>query len=187
MKENVLSTLTHTEELMKKSIAHLQAELVKIRAGKATPQILDGIMVDYYKVSTPINQVANISVPDAHSLAVQPWEKSMIEPIEKAILQANIGLNPQNDGTFIRINIPPLTEERRKELVKQAKVESENAKVSIRNIRRDSNDKIRNFVKEGLAEDAAKDAESKIQDLTNDYIKKTDSHLEVKENEILTI
>lgn len=172
---------------MDKAIAHLEAELAKIRAGKASAQMLDGIYVDYYGNNTPLNQVANINTPDARTLAIQPWEKQMLGPIEKAIFGSNIGLTPMNDGQMIRINIPPLTEERRLNLVKQAKSEAENAKVSIRSIRRDANEAIKKLQKDGLAEDIAKDAETKIQQLTDTYIVKADKHLEVKEKEIMTV
>lgn len=187
MNEKTQSTIARAEEQMKKTIAHLETELLKIRAGKANPQMLDGISVEYYEVLTPLNQVANVSTPDAHTLAIQPWEKMMLEPIEKAIQDANLGLNPQNDGTYIRISIPPLTEERRTDLARQAKAETENSKVSIRNSRREANDEIKKFQKEGLAEDEAKDAESKVQELTDTYNTKADKHLEVKEKEIMTI
>ena len=187
MKEEVQLILSIAEEQMNKTIAHTEAELLMIRAGKANPHMLDGIMVDYYGVISPLNQVSNINTPDSHTLAIQPWDKSMIEPIEKAILLANLGLNPQNDGSIIRINIPTLTEARRLELVKQAKSETENCKLSIRNFRREANEEIKAMIKTGLEEDLAKDAEEKIQELTNSYISKIDHHLAVKEKEILTI
>ena len=145
---------------MKKAINHLEAELIKIRAGKANPQMLDGIVVDYYGSPMPINQVANISVMDARTLSIQPWEKNMLQPIERAIIAANIGINPQNDGTIIRLFFPPLTEERRKELVKRCQAEGEHSKVAIRNIRRDAIEHIKKLQKNGLSEDAAKDAET---------------------------
>ena len=172
---------------MDKAISHLEAELAKIRAGKASAQMLDGIYVDYYGNNTPLNQVANINTPDARTLAIQPWEKQMLGPIEKAIFGSNIGLTPMNDGQMIRINIPPLTEERRVNLVKQSKSEPEHAKVSIRNIRREANEAIKKLQKDGLAEDLAKDAEAKIQQLTDAYIVKADKHLEIKEKEIMTV
>jgi len=187
MNEELDFILSLAEEHMNKAITHAQTELVKIRAGKANPNMLDNLMVEYYGVNTPLSQVANVNTPDPQTLAIQPWEKAMIEPIEKAIIQSNLGLNPQNNGTFVLINIPALTEERRLELVKQAKAETENCKVSIRNGRREANDEIKKLTKQGLAEDAAKDAEEKIQGLTNSFIAKVDSHFDVKEKEILTV
>jgi ribosome recycling factor len=165
----------------------LEAELVKIRAGKANPQMLDGIMVDYYGSATPINQVGNISVLDARTLSIQPWEKNMLQPIERGIIAANIGINPQNDGNNIRLFLPPLTEERRRELVKRCLGEGENTKVSIRNIRRDAIEGIKKLQKSGLSEDAAKDAETDAQELTNKYIALVDKHLASKEKEIMSI
>jgi ribosome recycling factor len=172
---------------MKKAIAHLETELTKIRAGKATPSILDGIMVEYYGNPTPLNQVANVTVPDARTLSLQPWEKNMLGPIEKAIIASNIGLNPQNDGSFIRLFLPPLTEERRKELVKRVHAEGEHAKVAIRNIRRDAIEHVRKLQKDGLAEDVAKDAEGRIQGITDKFITQTDTHLKDKEKDIMTV
>ncbi len=187
MNQKVQSTITLATDQMQKTLAHLEAALVKIRAGKANTQMLEGISVMYYEAVTPLNQVANISTPDAHTLAIQPWEKMMLEPIEKAIQDANLGFTPQNDGTLIRINIPPLTEERRIGLTKQAKTETESCKVSIRNNRRDANEEIKKLQKDGLAEDEAKDAINKVQELTDAYNAKADKHLEVKEKEIMTI
>jgi ribosome recycling factor len=187
MTEEVKFTLSLAEDQMKKTISHAQRELLKIRAGKANPNMLDSILVDYYGAETPLDQVANVTTPDAQTLAIQPWEKTMIEPIERAIMEAHLGLNPQNDGALIRINIPPLTEERRMDLVKQAKNESENCKISIRNSRKEANDEIKKLSKDGLAEDAVKDAEADIQDLTNKYIKIMDDHMEIKEKEITTV
>ncbi|MFM7710872.1 MAG: ribosome recycling factor, partial [Ferruginibacter sp.] len=168
---------------MNRSIAHLEAELSKIRAGKANPAMLEGIMVDYYGNPTPINQVANISVLDARTISLQPWEKSMLQAIERSIMAANIGITPQNDGSNIRLFLPPLTEERRKELVKRCNGEGEQAKVSIRNIRRDAIEQIKKQQKEGLSEDAAKDAEKEMQDATDRYIALVDKHLSAKEKE----
>lgn len=187
MTERIKQQIDSATSLMDKAISHLEAGLAKIRAGKASAQMLEGIFVDYYGANTPLSGVASINTPDARTLSIQPWEKQMLGPIEKAIFASNIGLTPQNDGQVIRINIPPLTEERRKELVKQAKAEAENAKVSIRNIRRDANDAIRKLVKDGLAEDLAKDAETRIQQITDSYIVKADKHLEIKEKEIMTV
>lgn len=187
MSEDVQLTLELAEDSMKKAINHLEAELVKIRAGKANPQMLDGIMVDYYGSPTPINQIGNISVLDARTLSIQPWEKNMLQPIERGIIAANIGINPQNDGNTIRLFLPPLTEERRKELVKRCHGEGEHTKVSIRNLRRDAIEGIKKLQKNGLSEDAAKDAEADIQELTNKYIAVVDKHLASKEKEIMAI
>jgi ribosome recycling factor len=176
-----------TEEHMRKSIAHLESELAKIRAGKASPQMLDGLVVDYYGNPTPINQVGNISVVDARTLTIQPWEKNMLQPIERSILQANIGITPQNDGNIIRIFLPPLTEERRRELVKKSNHEGEHAKVSIRNLRRDAIERVKKMQKDGLSEDAAKDTEADIQALTDRFIALVDKHLEAKEKEIMHV
>lgn len=185
--EDVSSTLSSAEDFMKKAIAHLEAELVKIRAGKANPQMLDGITVDYYGSPMPINQVGNITVLDARTLTIQPWEKNMLQPIERAIINSNIGINPQNDGAIIRLFLPPLTEERRKELVKRCQAEGEHSRVAIRNIRRDAIENIKKAQKNGLSEDAAKDAEADIQDLTNRYIALVDKHLAAKEKEIMAV
>ena len=185
--EDVSFTIELAEDSMKKAINHLEAELVKIRAGKANPQMLDGIMVDYYGSPTPLNQVGNISVMDARTLTVQPWEKNMLQPIERAIIASNIGINPQNDGNLIRLFLPPLTEERRRELVKRCHGEGEHAKVAIRNIRRDAIEGIKKLQKSGLSEDAAKDAEDDVQQLTNRYIAAVDKHLVAKEKEIMAV
>ncbi len=176
-----------TESTMKKAISHLEAELVKIRAGKANPNMLDGIVAEYYGSPTPISQIANISVLDARTISVQPWERNMLQPIERAIIASNIGINPQNDGNFIRLFLPPLTEERRKELVKRCNAEGENGKVSIRNIRRDSIEQIKKLQKDGLSEDAAKEAEIEMQELTNRFISLIEKHLEAKEKEIMVV
>jgi ribosome recycling factor len=162
-------------------------ELTKIRAGKANPQILDGITVDYYGAPTPLAQVANITVADARTLTIQPWERNMLQPIERAIIASNIGINPQNDGQIIRMFLPPLTEERRREFVKRAAGEGEQAKIAIRNIRRDAIEAIKKLQKEGLSEDTAKDAEADIQSLTNKYIDVVDKHCAQKEKEIMVI
>jgi ribosome recycling factor len=177
----------HALDAMKKAINHLEAELVKIRAGKATPGILDGIVVDYYGTPTPINQVGNVTVADARTLNIQPWEKNMLQPIERAIIAANIGVTPQNDGNLIRIFMPPLTEERRKELVKRSHGEGEQSKVAIRNIRRDAMEQIKKLQKNGLSEDICKDAEKNVQELTDKYIALVDKHLAAKEKEIMTV
>jgi len=176
-----------TASAMNKAISHLETELIKIRAGKANPNMLDGIVADYYGAPTPIAQIANISVLDARTISVQPWEKKMLQPIERAIMASNIGINPQNDGNFIRLFLPPLTEERRKELVKRCNAEGENGKVSIRNIRRDAIEQIKKLQKDGLSEDAAKDAEAAVQDQTNRFISLIEKHLEAKEKEIMVV
>ena len=187
MEEEIQLQLEDAKEKMDKAVNHLGDELLRVRAGKATPNILDGINVDYYGSMTPLNQVSNISTPDGKTIAVQPWEKSMIEPIEKAILAANIGLNPINNGELIRINIPPLTEERRNNLVKQIKQMAENTRVSIRNARRETNEALKQMKKEGLSEDLEKDAEEEVQEMTNQYTEKIDKLVEAKEKDILTI
>ncbi len=187
MSEELASISTVAEDHMKKAIGHLEAELVKIRAGKANPQMLDGISVDYYGSPMPINQVANISVMDARTLSIQPWEKNMLQPIERAIIAANIGINPQNDGVLIRLFLPPLTEERRKELVKRCQGEGEQSKVAVRNIRRDAIEHVKRLQKNGLSEDAAKDAEAGIQELTDRFISTVEKHLAAKEKEIMSI
>jgi ribosome recycling factor len=185
--EDVSMTITMAEDSMKKAINHLEADLVKIRAGKANPQMLEGIVVDYYGSPTPISQVGNISVLDARTLTIQPWEKNMLQPIERAIIASNIGINPQNDGLIIRLFLPPLTEERRRELVKRCQGEGEHSKVAIRNIRRDAIEQIKKLQKNGLSEDAAKDAEADVQEVTNRYISLVDKHLASKEKEIMAV
>lgn len=187
MAEELDKIISDTETAMNKAINHLEAELVKIRAGKASPAMLDGIMAEYYGNPTPINQVANVSVLDARTITVQPWEKNMLAVIERAIGAANIGINPQNDGVSIRLFLPPLTEERRKELVKKCNGEGEHAKVAVRNIRRDGIEHIKKLQKDGLSEDAAKDAEASVQDTTNKYIALIEKHLAAKEKEIMAV
>lgn len=187
MSEDVSLVFDVCEDSMKKAISHLETELIKIRAGRANPQMLDGLVVDYYGNPTPINQVGNITVADARTLTIQPWEKNMLQPIERSIIAANIGVTPQNDGVIIRIFLPPLTEERRKELVKKVNAEGENSKVAIRNIRRDSIEDIKKLQKNGLSEDAAKDAEKDIQQLTDKYTAFIDKHLAAKEKEIMVV
>lgn len=172
---------------MKKATEHFESELVKIRAGKANPTMLDGITVDYYGTPTPINQVGNISAIDARTLTIQPWEKNMLQPVERAIIAANIGINPQNDGNMIRLFLPPLTEERRKEFVKRSNAEGEQAKIAIRNIRRDAIEQIKKAQKEGLSEDEAKEAEEEIQSITNTHILLIEKHLVAKEKEIMSV
>ena len=187
MTEDISQIVVTADDHMKKAITHLETELIKIRAGKATPQILDGIVVDYYGSPTPINQVGNINVMDARTLSIQPWEKNMLQPIERAIIAANIGINPQNDGSQIRLFLPPLTEERRRELVKKCQVEGEHSRVAIRNIRRDAIEHIKRLQKNGLSEDIAKDAETNIQNITDKFITTVDKHLLSKEKEIMSV
>jgi ribosome recycling factor len=187
MNEDVELIQMEAEDGMQKGLRHLESELAKIRAGRASVNMFDGIVVDYYGSPTPLNQVSSINAPDARTLAIQPWEKTMIEPIEKAILAANLGITPQNNGEIIRINIPMLTEERRRELVKQVKNEGEAVKVSIRNVRRDANEQLKKLLKSGLSEDLEKDAEHEIQELTDQYTKKVDEIVTTKEKDILTV
>ncbi|WP_075591460.1 ribosome recycling factor [Labilibacter marinus] len=187
MNEEIEILLDMAKEKMDSSITHLEHELVKIRAGKASPGMLEGVMVDYYGSMTALQQVANVNTPDPRTIAIQPWEKAMIEPIEKAIMLANLGLNPENNGDLIRISVPALTEERRKDLVKQVKKEAEDAKISIRNVRRDCNEELKKMLKDGLAEDLEKDAEASVQKLTDQYSKSIDELVTKKEKDILTI
>lgn len=187
MTEEINFILDSTKESMEGSIAHLEKEFLNIRAGKATPQMLGGVFVDYYGSQTPLSQVANINVPDARTITVTPWEKSMLQPIEKAIMIANIGFNPMNNGDNIIISVPPLTEERRRDLAKQAKSEAEEAKIGIRNARKDANTDIKKLEKEGTSEDICKTAEDNVQKLTDTFIKKIDDLLAVKEAEIMKV
>lgn len=183
--EEIEFILDSTRESMDKSIEHLEVAFSKIRAGKASPQMLDNVSIDYYGAMTPLNQASNINTPDAKTISVQPWDKSMIEVMEKAIIDANIGFTPMNNGEMIIINVPPLTEERRLALVKQAKVEAENAKVSIRNVRKDANDELKKL--DGLSEDLIKDGENSVQDVTNEFSSKVDAFFTKKESEIMTV
>ena len=185
--EEVDFFLEHAVETMGKSLARLSQELTKIRAGKAMPNMLDALNVDYYGNSTPVHQVASITTPDARTLIIKPWEKAMIGEIEKAIINSDLGLNPQNDGEIVRINIPALTEERRMILVRQAKAAAENGKVSIRNIRKDTNEQLKKLLKEGASEDLIKDAEVKVQKHTDEHVKKIDGIFEVKKKDIMTL
>lgn len=187
MTEEIDFIISGAKELMQNSVAHLEKQFLNIRAGKASPQMLGSVFVDYYGSQTALSQVANVSVPDARTLSVTPWEKSMLQPIEKAIMIANLGLNPMNNGDTIIINIPALTEERRKDLAKQAKSEAEDGKVSIRNVRKDANNDIKKEEKNGTSEDICKIAEESIQKLTDNYIKKIDEIYATKEAEIMTI
>jgi ribosome recycling factor len=187
MQEEVDFVLEHTEERMKAAIAHLEKELIHIRAGKASPAMLDAVMVEYYGSLTLLSKIANISTPDARTIAIQPWEKPLIPAIEKAILNANLGFNPSNNGEIIRINVPVLTEERRRMLVKQASQEGEIAKVSIRTVRKEANESLKKLQKDGLSEDLEKDAESIVQRRTNDYGIKIENLVKAKEKDIMTI
>ena len=187
MSEEVLLYIDDAKDKMSKAISHLENELVKIRAGKANPSMLHGVVVDYYGSKTPLAQVSNINTTDARTLVVQPWEKTMIDPIEKAIFAANLGLTPINNGEMIRINVPALTEERRHSLVKNVKHEGENAKVSIRNARRESLEEIKKLQKEGIPEDEIKRAEEDMQKMTDNYSKKVDEVLHRKETEIMIV
>jgi len=187
MSEETLNIINDAIVLMKKATEHFETELTKIRAGKANPTMLDGITVDYYGTPTAINQVGNLSAIDARTLTIQPWEKNMLQPIERAIIAANIGINPQNDGNIIRLFLPPLTEERRREFVKRSNAEGEQAKIAIRNIRRDAIEQVKKAQKEGLSEDRAKEAETEIQNITNTHIILIEKHLAAKEKEIMSV
>ena len=187
MNDEVELILAEAEELMENATTHLEHQLVHIRAGKADTRLVDSVVVEYYGTMTPLSQVSNISTPDAKTIAIQPWEKTLINDIEKAILNANLGFNPDNNGEIIRINIPPLTEERRKQLVKQVKQEGEDAKISIRNARRDANDHLKKLVKQGLSEDIEKNAENEVQKLTDKFSVIVDEKVAKKEKEVLTV
>ena len=187
MTEEVNFHLDVAKEAMQEAISHLENVLGKIRAGKANPQMLRTVKVDYYGVQTPLSQAANVSTADAQTIYVQPFDKSLISDIEQAIVEANLGFNPSNNGEKVIINVPPLTEERRRELVKQAKAEIETAKVSIRNIRQKANDEMKKLGKEGLSEDLVRDAEQLVQDLTNTYSTKIDVIFSEKESDIMTV
>lgn len=175
------------EEKMMMAIEYLDETLARIRAGKANPKILDGVRVNYYGGMVPVSQVANVAVPDARTITITPWEKQMFKEIEKAIINSELGITPENNGEVIRISIPPLTEDRRKQLVKQSKAEAENAKVSVRNARRDAIDGLKKAVKQGMPEDVEKDAEASVQKLHDRYLKKIDDLFAAKEKEILTV
>src|ERR1700742_2295766 len=187
MSDDLELILEDARDMMKKALNHLESELIKIRAGKASPQMLEGLTVDYYGSPTALNQVANVSVMDARTLTIQPWEKNMLQPIERSIIAANLGVTPQNDGNIIRLFMPPLTEERRKEFVKRANGEGEQSKVAIRSIRREAIEQIKKLQKDGLSEDEAKDAEKRMQDLTDKFIVLVDRHLAAKEKEIMAV
>jgi len=187
MNEEAQFCLEEAKEQMQNALLHLEKEFQKIRAGKSSPQMLDGVKVDNYGEMSPLNQVANINTPDPKSIVVQPWDKNMLAPIEKAILAANLGFNPKNDGTILRIMVPPLTEERRRDLVKKAKVEAENAKVAIRNTRREANDTAKQLEKDGVPEDDIKKLEEEIQETTNTFIAKVDKLFGIKDADIMTV
>lgn len=185
MNEETKFILDTTKEAMDAAIKHLEKQLINIRAGKASPSMLSNVMVDYYGTQTPLNQVANVNTPDGRTISVQPWEKSMIQEIERGIMLANLGFNPMNNGESVIINVPPLTEERRRDLAKQAKVEAEDAKVGVRNARKDAMNDVKKV--DGISEDLQKNAEVDIQELTDNYISKIDSIFTVKEKEIMTV
>lgn len=185
--EEIQLHIDEAKELMQKAVEHTASELVKIRAGKAMPNLLEGIMVNYYGNPTPIQQVSSVTTPDARTLAIKPWEKNLISEIEKAIINSDLGLAPQNNGEIVMLTIPPLTEERRKTLVKQVKNECENGKISIRTVRKDTNDALRKLQKEGAAEDEIKRAEENVQKLTDKYSNKIDEHYAKKEAEVMKV
>ncbi len=187
MNELIAIQLEESTEMMQRAIAHTESELAKIRAGKAMPSMLDGIFVDYYGNPTPLSQVGNINTPDPRTIVVQPWEKNLLGAIEKAITDSNIGLNPQNDGNIIRLSIPPLTEERRRDLVKRVKEEAEKGRVAVRNLRKDANEKIKKMKNDGVSEDEIKVGEGEVQKLTDSFIEKVDALADLKEKDILTI
>jgi ribosome recycling factor len=185
--EEIEFIIDETKEAMTTSVAHLEKSFLNIRAGKASPQMLGSVFVDYYGSQTPLSQIANVNVPDARTITIQPYEKSMLQPIEKAIMVANLGFNPMNNGDLIIISVPPLTEERRRDLVKQAKQEAEDAKIGIRNHRKDANSEIKKLEKDGISEDLCKNAEDDVQKLTDSFIKKVEEHLANKEVEIMKV
>ena len=187
MQDDIKAAIDKASSQMGQAIEHLEKELQRLRTGKASPSLVSGIMVDYYGSPTPMSQVANISAIDSRSISIQPWEKTLVPAIEKAIFESNIGLTPQSDGESVRINIPPLTEERRKDLAKQAKALGEDAKVSIRNARRDANNLISREVKAGYPEDQAKGKEKTVQDLTDKYSKSVEETILAKEKDIMTV
>lgn len=187
MQEEVELVLEDAKEQMQKVIEHLDNELGKIRAGKANPRMLDGIMVEYFGSLTPLSQVANVNSPDPRTIAIRPWEKNMIQPIERAIMAANLGMNPDNNGEMIRIVVPPLTEERRRDLVKQVKKVCEDSRVVIRNVRRDAIEEFKKMKKDGLGEDVQKDAEAEAQKVHDAFMKKVDEMFAVKEKDIMTV
>ncbi|WP_460220088.1 ribosome recycling factor [Psychroserpens sp. MEBiC05023] len=185
MNEDITFILDTAKEAMDAALKHLEKQFVNIRAGKASPAMLGSVMVDYYGTQTPLNQVANVNTPDGRTITVQPWEKSMLQEIERGIMVANLGFNPMSNGESIIINVPPLTEERRRDLSKQAKAEAEDAKVGVRNARKEANNDIKNL--DDVSEDLQKNAEIDIQQMTDKYVKRIDEIFEVKENEIMTV
>ncbi|HLN55221.1 MAG TPA: ribosome recycling factor [Bacteroidales bacterium] len=187
MDEEVELITEEAKERMDKAVEHLEHELARLRAGRANPALLDGITVDYYGVNSPLNQVSNINTPDPKTIMIQPWEKNMLGTIEKAIMAANIGLTPVNNGEVIRINIPPLTEERRHQLVKQVRNEGETAKISIRNARKWALDELKSLLKEGLPEDTEKEAAENVQEMVHTYNAKVDKVMAIKEKEVITV
>lgn len=187
MEEDIKFIFDSSKEGMENAIVRLEHELARIRAGKASPAMLNSVQVEYYGSNVPLKNVANVNTPDSKTLMIQPFEKGLLEEIEKGIMRANLGFNPGNDGKVVRISIPPLTEERRRDLVKQAKAVAEQAKVSVRNSRKDANDEIKALQKDGLSEDRAKTAEAQIQDLTTEYSNRVDSLVAEKEVDIMTI
>jgi ribosome recycling factor len=187
MNEDVELIIEESTDRMQKAIDHLEHELARLRAGRATPVLLDGITVDYYGVNSPLSQVSNINTPDPKTILIQPWEKTMLGTIEKAIMAANIGLTPINNGEVIRINIPPLTEERRHQLVKQVRTEGETAKISVRNARKWANDELKILLKDGLPEDLEKDAVEKVQEMTTEFNSKVDKIMALKEKDVMTV
>jgi ribosome recycling factor len=187
MNEDVELIIEETKDRMQKALEHLEHELARLRAGRSNPALLDGINVDYYGVNSPLSQVSNINTPDPKTILIQPWEKSMLGTIEKAIMAANIGMMPVNNGEVIRINIPPLTEERRHQLVKQVRNEGETAKISVRNARKWANDELKSLMKSGLPEDAEKDAAENVQELTSGYSEKIDKVMALKEKDVMTV
>jgi ribosome recycling factor len=187
MNEDVDLILEETKDRMQHALEHLEHELARLRAGRSNPALLDGITVDYYGVNSPLAQVSNINTPDPKTILIQPWEKTMLGIIEKAIMAANIGLMPVNNGEVIRINIPPLTEERRHQLVKQVRNEGETAKISVRNARKWANDELKQLLKDGLPEDMEKEAVENVQELTTSYSEKVDKVMAMKEKDVMTV
>jgi len=187
MSEDAQIVLDEAQESMEKSLEHLEREFQKLRAGKASPQMLEGVMIDYYGSQTPIEQTSNITTPDPRQIIVQPWDKSILPELEKAILAANLGFNPKNEGEILRISVPPLTEERRRDMVKKAKNEAENCRISIRNLRRSANDMAKTLEKEGMPEDEAKKLQDDVQKLTDSTIEKVDKALDIKEKDVMTV
>jgi ribosome recycling factor len=187
MNEDIELIIEESTDRMQKALEHLEHELARLRAGRSNPALLDGITVDYYGVISPLAQVSNINTPDAKTIMIQPWEKNMLGIIEKAIMAANIGLTPVNNGEVIRINIPPLTEERRHQLVKQVRNEGETAKISVRNSRKWANDELKALLKDGLPEDMEKDAVEKIQEITHSFNTKIEKVMAIKEKDVMTV